>query len=258
MTSSQTPSSARRFLTALTAVAAAGLLATGCSSSATTETAAPANAPATSEAAEPSFKNTYPAFKPLNDDSHVEVPAGPEPTIPGGSAPEGQAGAQPQAAQQQGAQQPQAAQQQTPQATPPHLQGVEPGQYVMPPGSRKTIESARIGSLNHIHEQLPENQINGAKVDVFGTPATMCQTGDGYNITYVLAGPNTSCDFARSTAGHLMSLTISSLEDLRGYVPPQISVTSPVTHQTYNLACRTDDREIIRCTGGNNAEIMIV
>lgn len=243
MTSSQTPSSARRFLTALTAVAAAGLLATGCSSSTTTETAAPA----TSKATEPSFKNTYPAFKPLNDDAHVDVPAGPEPTIPGGPAPEGQAGAQPQAAQQQ-----------APQTTPPHLQGVEPGQYVMPPGSRKTIESARIGSLNHIHEQLPENQINGAKVDVFGTPATMCQTGDGYNITYVLAGPNTSCDFARSTAGHLMSLTTSSLEDLRGYVPPQISVTSPVTHQTYNLACRTDDREIIRCTGGNNAEIMIV
>lgn len=246
MTSSQTPSSARRFLTALTAVATAGLLTTGCSST-TTETAAPATAPATSEAAEPSFKNTYPAFKPLNDDSHVEVPAGPEPTIPGGSAPEGQAGAQPQAAQQQ-----------APQTTPPHLQGVEPGQYVMPPGSRKTIESARIGSLNHIHEQLPENQINGAKVDVFGTPATMCQTGDGYNITYVLAGPNTSCDFARSTAGHLMGLTYSSLEDLRGYVPPQISVTSPVTQQTYNLACKTDDREIIRCTGGNNAEIMIV
>ena len=254
MTSSQTPSSARRFLTALTAAAAAGLLATGCSSSTTTETAAPA----TSEATEPSFKNTYPAFKPLNDDAHVDVPAGPEPTIPGGPAPEGQAGAQPQGAQSQGGQEQQAAQQQAPQTTPPHLQGVEPGQYVMPPGSRKTIESARIGSLNHIHEQLPANQINGAKVDVFGTPATVCQTGDGYNITYVLAGPNTSCDFARSTAGRLMGLTISSQEDLRGYVPPQISVTSPVTHQTYNLACKTDDREIIRCTGGNNAEIMIV
>lgn len=254
MTSSQTPSSARRFLTALTAVATAGLLATGCSSSTNTETAAPA----TSEAKEPSFKNTYPAFKPLNDDAHVDVPAGPEPTIPAGPAPEGQAGAQPQSAQPQGAQEQQAAQQQAPQSTPPHLQGVEPGQYVTPPGSRKTIESARIGSINHIHEQLPANQINGAKVDVFGTPATVCQTGDGYNITYVLAGPNTSCDFARSTAGHLMGLTISSLEDLRGYVPPQISVTSPVTQQTYNLACKTDDREIIRCTGGNNAEVMIV
>lgn len=253
MTSSQTPSSARRFLTALTAVATAGLLATGCSST-TTETAAPA----TSEAAEPSFKNTYPAFKPLNDDSHVEVPAGPEPTIPGGSAPEGQAGAQPQAAQQQGAQQPQAAQQQAPQTTPPHLQGVEPGQYVMPPGSRKTIESARIGSLNHIHEQLPEGKLHGAQVDVFGTPGTMCLTGDGYNITYVLAGPNTSCEFALATTYHLMDLTISSLEDLRGYVPPQTYVTSPVTNQTYKLACKTDDREIIRCTGGNNAEIMIV
>lgn len=257
MTSSQTPSSARRFLTALTAVATAGLLATGCSST-TTETAAPATAPATSEAAEPSFKNTYPAFKPLNDDSHVEVPAGPEPTIPGGSAPEGQAGAQPQAAQQQGAQQPQAAQQQAPQTTPPHLQGVEPGQYVMPPGSRKTIESARIGSLNHIHEQLPEGKLHGAQVDVFGTPGTMCITGDGYNITYVLAGPNTSCEFALATTYHLMDLTISSLEDLRGYVPPQTYVTSPVTNQTYKLACKTDDREIIRCTGGNNAEIMIV
>ncbi|WP_246819127.1 hypothetical protein [Corynebacterium sp. HMSC072A04] len=221
MTSPQTPSSARRFLTALTAVAAAGLLAAGCSST-TTETAAPDTAPATSEATEPSFKNTYPAFQPLKDDSHAEVPAGPEPTVPGGSAPEGQAGAQQQGAQQQ------AAQRQAPQTTPPHLQGVEPGQYVMPPGSRKTIESARIGSINHIHEQLPEKQINGAKVDVFGTPATVCQTGDGYNITYILAGPNTSCDFARSTAGHLMGLTISSLEDLRGYVPPQISVTSPV------------------------------
>lgn len=252
MTSPQTPSSAHRFLTALTAVAAAGLLAAGCSSN-TAETAAPASTPATSEVTEPSFKNTYPAFQPLKDDSHAKVPAGPEPTVPGGSVPEGQAGAQPQGAQQQ-----QAAQQQAPQTTPPHLQGVEPGQYVMPPGSRKTIEYARIGSINHIHEQLPEKQINGAKVDVFGTPATVCQTGDGYNITYILAGPNTSCDFARSTAGHLMGLTISSLEDLRGYVPPQISVTSPVTHQSYDLACKTDEREIIRCTGGNNAEIMIV
>ena len=134
MTSPQTPSSAHRFLTALTAVAAAGLLAAGCSSN-TTETAAPASPPATSEVTEPSFKNTYPAFQPLKDDSHAEVPAGPEPTVPGGSMPEGQAGAQPQGAQQQQ----QAAQQQAPQTTPPHLQGVEPGQYVMPPGSRKTI-----------------------------------------------------------------------------------------------------------------------
>ncbi|MCQ9677108.1 hypothetical protein [Corynebacterium sp. BF-R-2] len=236
MTSTKT----RRPFAALAAVAAAGLLAAGCSSSADVAS------PTLSTAAEPAFENTYPAFEPLNDDSQVRVPNTPKPTMPGAApAVEGPSSIpvdnDGQAAQHI-----------------PQQAGVQATNPAQEPNSRQTIEAARVGSINHVFEQLPKDKPNGAKVNVHGTPATMCLMGDGYNITYVMAGENTSCDFARSTAGRLMGSTPSPKEDLRRYMPAQILVNSPVTHQDYNLACHIDDHEVVRCTGGNGAEVLIV
>lgn len=236
MTSTKT----RRPLAAVAAIAATGLLAAGCSSSADTA------APTPSTAAEPVFENTYPAFEPLNDGSHVPVPNTPEPTMPGATPAIEDAGSTPAHKDEEAAQ---------PGTQEAGMQDDSPAQA---PQSRQTIEAARIGSINHVFEQLPKDNPNGAKVNVHGTPATMCLMGDGYNITYVMAGEKTSCDFARSTAGRLMGFTPSSKEDLRRYMPAQLLVNSPVTGQDYTLACRIDDHEIVHCTGGDGAEVLIV
>ena len=205
-------------------------------------------APSRTDAAsgEPTFENTYPAFQPLNDDAELHVPDsadegapdGPEPTLPDN------AGNQP------------ADQAQQPDTRAQNVQGAEAAQPAA--GQHQTAQAAQMATYNSLSGQLPQGDANGASVNVHGTPATVCQMGDGYNIAFVMAGANTSCDFARSTAGRLMTLAPSSKDDLRSFIPGQVTVNSPITQQNYSLACQTDEHEVIRCTGGNNAEVLIV
>ena len=64
--------------------------------------------------------------------------------------------------------------------------------------------------------------------------------GDG-----VFAGPNTSCPFAKNVKKEYFAVPGDSIE---------IEVLSPVTHQTYAMACvRSGDR--VTCRGGNNAVV---
>lgn len=220
-----TSTCALRYLVAFAAVAAAGTLTVGCSSS--SDSAAPTDQNAAS--AEPTFENTFPAFQPLNDDAELHVPDSADEAAPD-----------------------------APEPTMPASAGAQAAQAAQPvTGQHQTAQAAQMATYNSLSEQLPKGNANGARVDVHGTPATVCQMGDGYNIAFVMAGANTSCDFARSTAGRLMTLAPSSKEDLRSYIPPQVTVNSPVTQQNYTLTCNIDEHEVIRCTGGNNAEVLI-
>lgn len=219
---------------AFAALASASALTVGCSTS--SDMAATSTPGAAS--GEPTFNNTYPAFQPLNDDAELHVPdsadeagpAGPKPTMPDNASNQ----------TEDQTQQPDT-----------QAQGVQGAQH-------QTAQAAQMATYNSLSGQLPEGDANGTSVNVHGTPATVCQMGDGYNIAFVMAGANTSCDFARSTAGRLMTLAPSSKDDLRAFIPQQVTVNSSVTHQNYSLTCNIDEHEVIRCTGGNNAEVLIV
>lgn len=66
------------------------------------------------------------------------------------------------------------------------------------------------------------------------------QCGDGLSVS-----PTTSCEFAQNVRQEYFSVPGDSVE---------INVYSPVTQQTYTMACvRTDNR--VTCRGGNNAEV---
>lgn len=237
-----TSTRAHRPIAAFAAIITAGVLTVGCSTS--SEMAAPSRTDAAS--GEPTFENTYPAFQPLNDDAELHVPNAadeaapdaPEPTLPDN------AGNQP------------ADQAQQPDTRAQNVQGADAAQPVT--GQHQTAQAAQMATYNSLSGQLPQGDANGASVNVHGTPATVCQMGDGYNIAFVMAGANTSCDFARSTAGRLMTLAPSSKDDLRSFIPGQVTVNSSVTKQNYSLTCTIDEHEVIRCTGGNNAEVLIV
>jgi len=63
--------------------------------------------------------------------------------------------------------------------------------------------------------------------------------GDG-----VIAGPNTSCPFAKNVRDKYFAVPGDSIE---------IDVHSPVTGQTYTMACVKTGR--VTCRGGNNAVV---
>ena len=64
--------------------------------------------------------------------------------------------------------------------------------------------------------------------------------GDG-----VFAGPDTSCPFAKNVHAEYFAVPGDSVE---------IEVLSPVTGQTYTMACvRTGDK--VTCRGGNHAVV---
>jgi hypothetical protein len=62
------------------------------------------------------------------------------------------------------------------------------------------------------------------------------------------AGPTTSCPFAKNVREKWFSVPEDSVE---------IDVYSPVTGQTYTMACVRDDYHVT-CRGGNNAVVRFV
>ena len=138
------------------AIATAGVLTVGCS---TSSDMAASSGPG-EVSGEPTFENTYPAFQPLNDDAELHVPdsadegapSGPEPTMPGTAA-------------DQPASQPQ-----QPDTQAQGVQGAQPGA-----GQHQTTQAAKMATYNSLSGQLPQGEANGAAVNVHGTPATVCQ-----------------------------------------------------------------------------------
>lgn len=122
--------------------------------------------------------------------------------------------------------------------------------------SHQRNPEARLALLNTI--QIPDGQSEGFSVDVAGTPAEMCMMGNGYGISFVMAGANTSCDFAKATGSALINATPSPDENLRDYMPSSVQVSSPVTGKTYDMSCSISDNELITCTGGADAKVLIL
>lgn len=101
------------------------------------------------------------------------------------------------------------------------------------------------------------NPAPGQTATVAGTYYEVCVLGDGFGLSTVLAGENTSCEFGTAvfeaqTAGHN-----PTGENIRAFYQPEITVASPATGQTYNMQCSVLGDKSIECTGGNNARVVL-
>lgn len=176
--------------------------------------------------AEPSFNNSFEELKALQQTNGASVPDAPQPTLD-----------------------PNAPQPVAQQATPQGGGQEDANNHVTDQNARQNL----IDSLGVQAGDAP-----GTKVTVNGTPSEMCMMGDGYRINFLMAGPNTSCDFAKETTSALINATPSPEDDLRGYIPGSLNVASPVTGKTYQMSCTVADNALITCKGGNNATVFIV
>lgn len=109
----------------------------------------------------------------------------------------------------------------------------------------------------YMYEQLLKNPNPGDSIDMKGTAATVCISGDGYALHLVAAGPNTSCDFAKAVVNAQTQGLNATGDNIRDSLQPSIEVTSPVTGKAYTMSCSNDADNLITCTGGDNASVFM-
>ncbi|PQM75090.1 hypothetical protein [Corynebacterium sp. J010B-136] len=106
-------------------------------------------------------------------------------------------------------------------------------------------------------EEMRNNGQIGDTFTIDGQPTELCIHGDGFGLNVVTAGANTSCDFA----SNLLEATSQDLnptgQNIRDIMPQSVEVSSPVTNQSYMMNCSTDARNLITCTGGDNAVVFM-
>lgn len=101
------------------------------------------------------------------------------------------------------------------------------------------------------------NPAPGQTATVAGTYYEVCVLGDGFGLSTVLAGENTSCGFGSAVLDAQTAGLHPTGENIRDFYQPEISVTSPTTGQTYALQCSVSADDSIECTGGNNARVVL-
>ena len=118
-----------------------------------------------------------------------------------------------------------------------------------------------------LSEQTPEDfqalmveemRTNGNVGDTFtidGQATELCVHGDGFGLNVVTAGANTSCEFASNLLDAATEDINPTQENIRDTMPQTLEVASPVTNQQYQMDCSTDARNLITCTGGDNAVV---
>jgi len=90
-----------------------------------------------------------------------------------------------------------------------------------------------------------------------GEEMTVCVYGDGYRTNLVVAGPNTSCEFATEVFHQQTDGLNATADNIRDNLKPNIQATSPATGQTYDVSCGTQGDGVVACSGGNDARIYI-
>lgn len=105
-----------------------------------------------------------------------------------------------------------------------------------------------------IMRQLHAGASLGDSITIRGQKARVCIFGDGYGLSMIAAGPNTSCGFSKA----VMSKQIKGLnptdDNVRNSLKPVVRATSPATGKTYTMKCGKNGR-LITCKGGNNATV---
>lgn len=112
-----------------------------------------------------------------------------------------------------------------------------------------------------VHEQAPQSapapaQQAGPPAGYNGQAVTVCTNGDGWGISQIAVNANTSCGFANNVLGTLAS-GIPTTENIRNYLPKNVTAKSPATGQWYEMYCADNGAGIISCRGGNNAEVIL-
>lgn len=104
-------------------------------------------------------------------------------------------------------------------------------------------------------EEMRNNGNVGDTFTIDGQPTELCIHGDGFGLNVVTTGANTSCDFASELLEAATTDLNPTEQSIRDTMPQAFEVTSPVTNQTYTMDCSTDARNLITCTGGDNAVV---
>ncbi|WLP86523.1 hypothetical protein Q9G90_09335 [Corynebacterium stationis] len=104
-------------------------------------------------------------------------------------------------------------------------------------------------------EEMRNNGNVGDTFTIDGQPTELCIHGDGFGLNVVTTGANTSCGFASELLEAATTDLNPTEQSIRDTLPQAFEVTSPVTNQTYTMDCSTDARNLITCTGGDNAVV---
>lgn len=106
-------------------------------------------------------------------------------------------------------------------------------------------------------DEVYNNPSPGTKFMVGDEELTVCVYGDGYGTNLVVAGPNTSCDFATEVFNKQTEGLNATHDNIRDNLQPNIQATSSATGKTYDVSCGTQSDGVVVCTGGDNAKIYI-
>lgn len=104
---------------------------------------------------------------------------------------------------------------------------------------------------------LHANPHKGDSVHLGGQDYEVCAYGDGYGMYLVLAGANTSCDFALNLFKSQTSGLNASKDPIRRNFKSNLPVTSPVTGEKYDVSCRLENNNALACEGGEGASIVL-
>lgn len=110
------------------------------------------------------------------------------------------------------------------------------------------------GGSNPTRDDLPYEPV-GSQVTIDGEPATVCIYGDGWGTNIWAANSNTNCEFVSAVHNTVISGLNATTDNIRDHLPPSISVSSPVTGQTYELGCEQRGDVLVACTGGDDAAV---
>lgn len=102
--------------------------------------------------------------------------------------------------------------------------------------------------------ELPPDPV-GKDVTIAGAPATVCIYGDGWGTNVWAGNANASCEFVSAVHEELVEGLDPTRDNIRQNLKPAITVTSPVTQQSYDMTCVQRSEELLSCTGGANATV---
>ncbi len=119
--------------------------------------------------------------------------------------------------------------------------------------TQQSLDGAVVDSLREIVTRVPVEP--GDHVDVAGQPATVCTYGDGFGLHVVVANQFASCEFAHAVTDVFTAGLNATDNDVRAVLPATKTVNSQVTGREYEVTCTADADRVVRCVGGEGAEI---
>ena len=103
-------------------------------------------------------------------------------------------------------------------------------------------------------DELPPDPV-GETTTIAGEAATICIYGDGWGTNVWAGNANTSCEFVSEVHQELIEGLNPTMDNIRQNLRPEITVTSPVTGDTYDLTCSQRSERLMACVGGNDAVV---